>query len=343
LQSVLTDARLLGGSVTVSVAERLRLDAAGAVAEIATALRQQVGQVLRRSGIVVAMSGGVDSSVCAGLAVRAVGPGRVLGLALPERESDGESLALAREWAAQLGIELIVEDLTATLEGSGCYARRDAAIRRVTRYGEGWRCKLVMENGGFETDRLTVGFLVVRAPDGEISKVRLPARELREIIAATNYKQRVRAMAAYYHADRLNYAVVGTPNRLEYELGFFVKGGDGLADAKPIAHLYKAQVYQLAEELGVPVSVRTRVPTTDTYSLPQTQEEFFFSLPLAELDFVLQAKNDRRDAGDDAAELGLRPEQVERAYHDIARKISTTRYLHQTPLLVAPLPDEARD
>ena len=161
--------------MSVSMTERLRLDAARTVEEIAAALRQQVGQVLRRSGMVVAMSGGVDSSVCAGLAVRAVGPGRVLGLALPERESDGESLVLAREWAAQLGIELVVEDLTAALAASGCYARRDAAIRRVTPYGEGWRCKLVMENGGLESDRLTVGFLVVRAPDGEITKVRLPA------------------------------------------------------------------------------------------------------------------------------------------------------------------------
>jgi NAD+ synthase len=272
-----------------------------------------------------------------------VGPRRVLGLALPERESDGASLALARELAEQLGIDFLVEDITAALEGCGCYAGRDEAIRRVTPYGEGWRSKLVLENGGTGSDQLTVASLVVRPPEGEVRKVRLPARELREIIAATNYKQRVRTMSAYHHADRLNYAVVGTPNRLEYELAFFVKGGDGLADLKPIAHLYKTQVYQLAEYLGVPEGIRSRVPTTDTYSLPQTQEEFFFSLPLAELDAVLEARNDGREPADVAAELGLEAEQVERVYKDIERKRRVARYLHAPPLLVEPVADGGLD
>jgi NAD+ synthase len=310
---------------------------------IAAQMRRQIGETLRRSGAVVAMSGGVDSSVCAALAVRALGPRRVVGLALPERESDARSVALAREWAAQLGIEFLVEDVTAALEACGCYARRDEAIRRVTPYSEGWRSKLVLENGGTDSDQLTVASLVVLSPEGEARKVRLPARELREIVAATNYKQRVRAMSAYHHADRLNYAVVGTPNRLEYELAFFVKGGDGLADVKPIAHLYKTQVYQLAEYLGVPEAVRQRVPTTDTYSLPQTQEEFFFSLPLAELDMVLEARNDGREPAEVAAELGLEAAQVERVYKDIERKRRVAQYLHAPPMLVEPVADGAPD
>jgi NAD+ synthase len=310
---------------------------------IAARMRRQIGETLRRSGAVVAMSGGVDSSVCAALAVRALGPRRVVGLALPERESDARSVALAREWAAQLGIEFLVEDVTAALEACGCYARRDEAIRRVTPYSEGWRSKLVLENGGTDSDQLTVASLVVLSPEGEARKVRLPARELREIVAATNYKQRVRAMSAYHHADRLNYAVVGTPNRLEYELAFFVKGGDGLADVKPIAHLYKTQVYQLAEYLGVPEAVRQRVPTTDTYSLPQTQEEFFFSLPLAELDMVLEARNDGREPAEVAAELGLEAAQVERVYKDIERKRRVAHYLHAPPMLVEPVADGAPD
>jgi len=206
-----------------------------------------------------------------------------------------------------------VEDISPILDACGCYARRDAAIRRLLpEYGEGWRCKLVLEGGGLDSERLNVCYIAVQPPGGAVRKVRLPAREFREIVAATNFKQRVRKMLEYHHADRLHYAVVGTPNRLEYDQGFFVKGGDGFADVKPIAHLYKTQVYQLAEHLGVPAAVRTRPPTTDTYSLPQTQEEFFFSLPLGELDLVLQAHNAGRSVAAVAGELGFEPEQLGR-------------------------------
>jgi NAD+ synthase len=165
-------------------------------------------------------------------------------------------------------------------------------------------------------------------------KVRLPAVEYRQIVAASNFKQRTRAMLEYYHADRLHYAVLGTPNRLEYDQGFFVKGGDGLADVKPIAHLYKSQVYQLAEFLGVPSSITSRPPTTDTFSLPQSQEEFYYSMPSRVLDVVLLARNEGRPERDVAEEVGFTPEQMKRAYRDIDQKRATTRYLHLAPQLV---------
>lgn len=322
-----------------TIVDRLELDAAAETRRIAETLRVQVGEALRRGGIVVAMSGGVDSSVCAALAVEAVGPRHVLGLGLPERESDPQSLALARDLAERLGIEFLTEDITTILAACGCYERRDAAVRRlVPEYSPGWRSKLVLEGGGLDSDRLNVCSIAVQPPGQEVRKVRLPARELREIVAATNFKQRVRTMLAYHHADRLNYAVLGTPNRLEYDQGFFVKGGDGLADVKPIAHLYKSQVYQLAESLGIPVTIRARTPTTDTYSLPQTQEEFFFSLPLGTLDVVLQARNEGRSAAAVAAELGYQAEQIERAYREIEHKRAVTRPLHLTSLLIVSVP-----
>lgn len=322
-----------------SAAARLRLDPAEATRRIAETLRTQVGDVLRRRGLVVAMSGGLDSSVCAALAVRAVGPQRVLGLCLPERESEERSLVLAQLWAERLGIATCVENIAPILEACGCYARRDAAIRRIVpEFGAGWRCKVVLPGGRLDSDRLNVSSLAVQPPGEPVRTMRLPPEEYREIVAATNFKQRVRKMLEYYHADRLHYAVLGTPNRLEYDQGFFVKGGDGLADVKPIAHLYKTQVYQLAEYLGVSPEITGRTPTTDTYSLPQTQEEFYFALPARTLDLVMSAHDAGRSPAEVGGELGLPPEQVERAFRDIQQKRATTRYLHLAALLVEAVP-----
>lgn len=319
-------------------ADWLRIDAEAEIEKIAGSLREQLIGPLKRRGFVVAMSGGVDSSVAAGLAVAAVGPKRVFGIFMPERDSDPQSLELAREWADKLGIEYAVEDIAPALAALGCYTRRDEAIARVVPgYGPGWKSKIVLPGDRLNSDVLNTYSVVVETPEGERSTHRLPPAEYRVIVAATNFKQRVRKMLEYYHGDRLHYAVVGTPNRLEYDQGFFVKGGDGLADTKPIAHLYKTQVYALAAALGVPEGVTNRPPTTDTYSLPQSQEEFYFALPARTMDLVLYAHNHELDSETAAAALGLTKEQVERAYREIEQKRSTTRYLHLSPILAEPV------
>jgi NAD+ synthase len=263
---------------------------------------------------------------------------------LPERDSSPESLALAKELAEQLGIEYAAEDITATLTAIGCYQRRDDAIRSVVpAFASDWKSKVVLGGNRLESDRLNVHYVVVEDPNGDTQRHRLPAAVYRQIVAATNFKQRVRKMMEYYHADRLHYAVVGTPNRLEYDQGFFVKGGDGLADIKPIAHLYKTQVYQLAEYLGIPERIRMRPPTTDTYSLAQSQEEFFFALSARVMDAMLFASNAGMDTDAAAQVLGFPTEQVERAFRDIKQKRSTTRYLHQRAILVEPVPEIEAD
>ena len=309
----------------------LRIDAAAVARQIQDALKQQVFVQLKRRGIVVGLSGGIDSSVTAALAVHALGKDRVFGVFMPETDSSDEALKFGRLLADSLGIPSALEDIGPILGASGCYQRRDEAIRKVfPGYGPDYKCKMVLSSG----DGYAISSLVVQSPAGVQTKVRLTAEAYLGIVAAMNFKQRTRKMIEYYHADRLNYAVAGTPNRLEYDQGFFVKNGDGSADVKPIAHLYKTQVYQLAEYLGVPKEIQLRPSTTDTYSLPQSQEEFYFALPHEKMDYCLYGLNHGVTAAEVASVTGLTPQQVEKTYRDIATKRNATRYLHLPPLLI---------
>ena len=312
----------------------LQLDPAAEVDRITENLREQVLGQLHRRGAVVGISGGIDSSVVAALCVRAFGKEKMLGLFMPELHSSDDALMLGQMLTEHFAIAAVIENIAPALEALGCYRRQEEAIRMVVpEYGDGWKCKLVLPSI-LESDRMNITRLTVQSPTGEVSTVRLPLNAYLQIVAATNYKQRVRKMTEYYHADRLNYAVSGTANRLEYDQGFFVKQGDGSADFKPIAHLYKTQVYQLAEYLGVPEEIRRRPPTADTFSMPQTQEEFYFALPYDRMDLCLYAANHRVSADEVAPVVGLTPVQVERVFKDIEAKRRATRYLHMRPQLV---------
>lgn len=311
----------------------LDIDAATETERIAAVLRTQVRRQLRRKGVVIGLSGGIDSAVCAALSARAFGPDNVLALLMPERDSSPDSLRLGREVADGLGLRWEVEDIADALEGIGCYRRQDDALRSVLpEYGPGYRFKLVLPPLGDDGYRLSS--VVFEAPDGQRHTVLLPLEAYRRLVAATNFKQRVRKMIEYHHADCLRYAVVGTPNRLEYDQGFFVKQGDGAADVKPIAHLYKTQVYALAKHLGIPEEIRQRPPTTDTFPLEQTQQEFYFSLPYAQMDLCLYGRDHFLPAAAVATTLGLPEGVVAAAYRDIDAKRSSARYLHAEALCV---------
>mgnify|MGYP001408306121 FL=1 len=313
--------------------DTLSIDAAAEVERIVAALRAQL-RAMKKRGLVLGLSGGIDSSVSLALAARAVGARNVFGLFMPENDSDPESLRLGRLVAQTFGVDAAVEDIGPALKAMGCYDRRDAFIRElVPEYGPGWASKIVIANA-LEADGYNISSLVVQDPQGRQQKLRMPPSVYLGIVAATNMKQRTRKQMEYYHADRLNFAVIGTPNRLEYDQGFFVKNGDGAADVKPIAHLYKSQVYALAAHLGVPEEIRRRPPTTDTYSLEQTQEEFYFSLPYDRMDLCLYGLNNGVAAAEVAAAAGLTEVQVERVWADIAAKRKATRYLHMEPQLV---------
>ncbi len=296
----------------------------------------------RRKGAVVALSGGIDSSVTAALCVHALGRERVFGLHMPERASAPDTIMLSTSISDTFGFDSVVEEIADALEAVGCYRRYDDAVRLIVpEYGPDWKSKIVLPSV-IDDDSLRLYSVVVEDPDGNRSRHRLSIEAYLGIVAATNFKQRVRKMMEYHHADRLNYVTTGTPNRLEYDQGFFVKLGDGAADVKPIAHLYKTQVYALAEYLGVPAMIRNRPPTTDTYSLEQSQEEFYFSLPHQQMDLCLYAKNNDVSVTEVADAVGITIAQVDRVFADIDQKRRSTRYLHLPPVLVEGIPEIQR-
>jgi NAD+ synthase len=305
----------------------LTIDAEAEVGRITQSLRELLRTKINRRGLVIGISGGVDSAVCAALCVKALGPKKVFGLLMPEQDSSVNSTSLGELVAQQLGIDYEIKNISSTLTAIGCYEWRDKAIKSLfPEYDGSWKNKIVIE-GGLE-GKVNHFKLVVESPNGELHSAVLPLNEYLTIVAATNFKQRVRKTTEYFHAERLNYAVIGTPNRLEYDQGFFVKGGDGLADIKPIAHLYKTQVYALAKYLGLPDVICNAIPSTDTYSLQQGQDEFYFALPYQQMDLALWGYNHGVAAGLVASELHISAEKIAYAYKDIETKRKTTRYLH---------------
>ncbi|CAG7856007.1 NAD+ synthase [biofilm metagenome] len=314
--------------------ESLLIDPKKETERLVAEMRRLV-RVMKRGGGVLGVSGGIDSATVLGLAVRAFGAERVVGLTLPERDSDPLSEELAHEVCAKFGVKPIREDIKDALEGYGCYRRRDEAIKRVVpEYDadKGYKAKIVLPPNLLDEDTLNVFSVVVITPDGEEISKQLPPAEYLQIVAASNFKQRTRMSMVYYHAELKNYAVMGTANKNEHDQGFFVKYGDGGSDMRVIGHLYKTQVYQLAEYLGVPESIRTRTPTTDTYSAPCNQEEFFFRLPFKTMDMLWYAMENKVPLAETAKVMGLTEKQVQRAFDDFTRKYRGTDYLRMQPV-----------
>jgi len=304
------------------------------VNNIVEQLREDVLHRFKRYGAVVGISGGIDSSVCLALAASAFGPDKVLGIMLPEKDSSPDSEMLAKELAGKFGVKAIKEEITGALSGFGCYERRDEAVKRVfAEYDPAsWKMKIGVRQSGLFSNLPPIFYLTIIDSNGNVKDKMLPARDYLQIVAASNFKQRTRMSMLYYHAEALHYAVIGTPNKHEQEQGFFVKYGDGAGDVMPIGNLYKTQVYQLAEYLGVPKGIIERTPTTDTYSAEQTQEEFFYQLPFHLMDRFWYGFENGYPPAEVAAVMDETADRVESLFRNFERKRNSTEYLRMPPI-----------
>eukprot|EP01093_Parvamoeba_rugata_P018959 TRINITY_DN8262_c0_g1_i4.p2 TRINITY_DN8262_c0_g1~~TRINITY_DN8262_c0_g1_i4.p2 ORF type:complete len:327 (-),score=68.13 TRINITY_DN8262_c0_g1_i4:1347-2327(-) len=302
--------------------------------DIIKKLKTDVTKKLQRRGAVIGISGGIDSSVCLALSAKAFGPNKVTAIMLPEQDSSDDSRILAEKLAAKFSVtDTLVEDITQALSGFGCYQRRDEAIARVITDFNPTVDKAKIEIKQDAASNLPPAFSVtVIKPNGEVISKLLPVREYLQIVASTNFKQRSRMSMLYYHAERLHYAVIGTPNKHEVEQGFFVKHGDGAADVMPIGHLYKTQVYQIAKHLGVPQEIIDRTPTTDTYTAEQTQEDFFYQMPFEQMDLMWYGWENNYSAEEVSKVMNKTKEEIESIYKNFERKKKTTEYLRMRPI-----------
>jgi NAD+ synthase len=317
--------------------DSIRIDPAAEADRIVSELRRVARQVMRRGGGVVGISGGVDSAVVLALTVRAFGPEGVVALIMPEKDSEPISEQLARELARQFSVQPVREDITPTLEGFDCYRRRDEAVRRVfPEYDAavGYKVKIGLPPNLLEEGTLNVFSVTIVTPDGRSLTKPLPPVEFRQIVAGSNFKQRARMAMLYFHAELRHYAVIGTANKNEHDQGFFVKHGDAGVDIRAIGHLYKTQVYQLAEHLNVPEAIRKRPPTSDTYSASCDQQEFFFRLPFETLDLLWYAQEHQVSAAEVAGAMDLTEAQVQRAFHDFEQKRRATEFLRMAPVAI---------
>ena len=309
-------------------------DPAQETENLITWLQNACTSKLRRDGGIVGVSGGLDSATVLHLAVRALGAKRVVAVIMPDKDSNPQSAEFASAMVTQLGVKVVNVDITPALIAFNCYEHRDNAVKQAIPTFDPLydKFKIVLPQNLLGEASLNVFSAVVIKPDGQQIRRRLTASQIKEIVAASNLKQRVRMMTLYYEAEKRNFAVIGTANKNEYGLGFFVKYGDGGVDIQPIQHLFKTQVYALADYLGVPKQIISRPPTTDTYSADTTQEEFFYRLPFDLLDGIWQADENRMQPKQIAQSFNLTLEQVNNVISDIHDKQRTTEYLRFPPI-----------
>jgi len=255
-------------------------------------IKETVRNQFKKDGIVIGVSGGVDSAVVAALAVDALGPDRVYGLILPEKESSPSSRELGIDLCKALKIRYEEVPITPMLESFTIYNKKEALIRELfPHYDPAIHTTSLSRPPMIAAEKvLNIPSLILLKDRQAISTKRLSASQFLYVLSLQNVKQRTRMIVEYMHAEKMNYAVCGTTNKTELLTGFFVKYGDGGVDLEPIANCYKLQVYKLAELLGIDKRIISRAPSPDTWSHFTSDEEVSLRIPYDILDQLLYAE-----------------------------------------------------
>ncbi|AKB19522.1 MULTISPECIES: NAD(+) synthase [unclassified Methanosarcina] len=317
--------------LNVNIKEELNRDADKLAERLRGFIREQV-TAFKKKGVVLGVSGGIDSAVALTLCVQEFGKENVYGLLLPEKESAPSSKILGAEVCENLGVSYEEVPISPIIEALDIYNKKEQIIKKTCPEYDPkiHKTSLVLP------DFLNQGLLNVPhirlIKDGEtVAKHRLKANDYLELIGLQGVKQRSRMVVQYIYAEKMNYVVCGTTNKTELVLGQFVKYGDGGVDLEPLADCYKTQIYALAKHLGVNEEIIKRPPSADTWSHYTTDEEFYWRMPMHIIDQLLYAQEHKLSLEITEKNTGMPRDTIEKAWKHIERVKDTTEYIRAAP------------
>jgi NAD+ synthase len=259
------------------------------ITSIENFVKEEILEKFQRKGAIIGISGGIDSAVMASICTRSVNPNQVLGLIMPEKESDPSSQILAEKIANQLDIETKIIDITSILESFGVYENKEKIIKeKFSNFNN--NCIYSVRVPSKFGNSVGIPFLEILDDKNKKHQIKISASEFLTLTASSSIKHRVRMTLLYYYAEKNNFCVVGTTNKSEFLQGYFVKYGDGGTDIEPLSNLYKSQIYQISEFLNIPREIHEKDASPDIWSLKTSDEEFFYSVPYHIVDLILYAR-----------------------------------------------------
>jgi len=258
------------------------------VENMCTFLQGEISVKSQKSGAIVGLSGGIDSTVTMALCAKALGSEKTLGLTMFEKESSPSNKDLINEIAQNYDIKIENIDITPILDSFGVYSYREKIVKKkFPDFNSNCKYRVVVPPN---FSSIGIPYLEILDEENQNHKIKISSSDFLTLTSATSIKHRVRMTLLYFHAEKNNLSVVGTTNKSEYLQGYFVKYGDGGSDIEPLVNLYKSQIYQIGNFLNVPEDILNNDASPDVWSYSTTDEEFFYTVPYEIVDLILYAR-----------------------------------------------------
>ena len=298
--------------------------------KICNFIKNEISENLQKSGSVIGLSGGIDSAVTAALCERALGSDKVLGIILPEIESDATSVKDAEEIAKKFNIKTELIDITPILDSFEVYQTKEKIIReKFPDFNPNCKYRIAVPSN--INNSAGMPFLEIRDEKNNTHKLKISSSEFLTITAATSIKHRVRMTMLYFYAEKNNFSVIGTTNKSEYLQGYFVKYGDGGSDIEPLVNLYKSHVYQLGKTLDIPHNIMSKDASPDVWSFKTNDEEFFFSVPYEIVDLILYSRENNLSGKDIHKISNLPIDKIEKLKQIQNQKQIKSQHMREMP------------